>query len=166
MTHQINLMQKRARAKAVAEYLKAIGQKGCVCFTCGNAGEALAEAGLLVTMVVKPEKWYEFAEIQKRYKLFDATSGHLPAPLMREVAWHLAAELRENPIVLAVIASALKNDMAVNIPTGSGETLVTLKMLYPLLRVMPVYNTDASTMFHPKAPLNALVLALADNHNF
>lgn len=161
--HTINTMQKAARAVAIADYLKVIGRQSCVCFTCGNASKALRKVGLQVREVLKPPRWYTLAEIQQLHHRFDATSGHISTALMMATAYNLAAAIGKSPYK-AEIAEAISKGTPYVIPTGSGETLVTVKMIYPLLKVVPAYNLDDSTQFSPKAPLNSLVLALAYEH--
>lgn len=161
--HTINAMQKAARAVAIADYLRNTGRQSCVCFTCGNASKALRKTGLQVREVLKPPRWYTLAEIQLLHKRFDATSGHISTALMLAVAYNLGEAIGKSHL-RAEYETAIENGTPVIIPTGSGETLVTLKMIYPLLKVVPAYNLDDSTQYHPKAPLNSLVLALAYQH--
>ena len=163
ISHEINTMQKVARAVAIADYLRATGRQSCVCFTCGNASKALRKVGLQVREVLKPPRWYTLAEIQQLHNRFDATSGHISTALMMATAYNLAAMIGKSPL-RDEIATAISNGTPYVIPTGSGETLVTVKMIYPLLNVVPAYNLDDSTRFSPKAPLNSLVLALAYKH--
>lgn len=160
--HGINLLQKRARAQVIKSYLTAIGRESCVCYTCGNAGEALRRTGLQVRVITKPPRWYTFAEIQGLHHRFDATSGHLPAALMAETARALHKLLELDDLLLRFVEKAVMQGKVIALPTGSGETLVTLKMIYPSLRIIPVYNLDESTRYNAKAPLNVLVRALAD----
>jgi hypothetical protein len=150
MDHSINLLQKNIRGKVIAEHLRKLGKNNCVCFTCGNAGKALREQGLGVIEINQPERWYSFAEIGKQYSGFDATSGHLPIPLMAIIANELKKELKTIPEEF-------------ELPTGSGETFVCLKMAFPFAKITPVYNLDKSTEFHELAPLNDLVDAIYQN---
>lgn len=146
MKREINKIQKQIRAEVIKDYLFSIGQNKCVCFTCGNASEYLKQTGLEVIEVINPVRWWEYSEIQKEYKCFDATSGHLPIPLMYAIAKKLYQKLG-------------KIDDG-DIACGSGETFVTLKIAFPLSKLNPVYNIDKSTLFNEQAPLNTLVLQL------
>jgi len=144
-----NILEKRIRAKVIKEYLLKIGVNHCVCFTCGNGSKYLRAERLVVTSVgdneeLKPNHWFSFFEIAEKFKMFDATSGHLPYPLMVEISKELKKELH-------------LTQKTYIIPTGSGETIVCLKMAFPNITFIPKYNTCDSTKFNPEAPLNRLV---------
>lgn len=143
MQRRINQLQKKIRAEVIKEYLNAIGQNKCVCFTCGNASRYLREQGVEVVEVINPDRWWEFSEIQAYYKLFDATSGHLPIPLMVEIAKRLK--------------TAIKRPRFKYVACGSGETYICLRLAFPFYHFIPVYNIDKPTTFNAKAPLNGLV---------
>jgi hypothetical protein len=156
MTHLINLEQKKIRAQVIALYLRAHGSNRCVCLTCGNAAKALREEGVQVIEVGKngpidANTWLTFQEIAAIWPdTFDATSGHLPWPIMQRIAYNM-------PDVI------MRDNQPLYLPTGSGETLVCLKLHNPHTRIVAVYNLDASTTYNPGAPLNALVALLADD---
>jgi hypothetical protein len=149
----VNLLEKRLRAEVIKEHLEAIGERRVVCFTCGNAARALEEAGLDVVAVgdhelLKPQRWFTFSEIARTFRCFDATSGHLPLPIMAEIAARMSKEI--GPLV---------GDYQV--PTGSGETLVVLSMAYPDVRFHSIrYEENPPTQYNEGAPLNALVVAI------
>lgn len=150
MNRDINTVQKRIRARVIKDYLNGIGTNECVCITCGNAAQALVDIGVNVTAVVKPKVWYTPEEIHHKFgKLFDATSGHLPMFLMARIADELKKHFPPG-----VIGDSM------HLATGSGETFVTLRMAYPFKHIIPVYNLDAATEFHERAPLNDLVDAI------
>lgn len=146
MNRKFNFIQKEIRALVIKNYLTSLGKNECVCFTCGNASKYLKQVGLNVTEIINPAKWYSYGEIQQEYNMFDATSGHLPMPLMMEIAKLLSnnTELKAMP----------KNN---SIATGSGETIICLKLAFPFKNFQPVYNLDKSTEYNPGAPLNNLV---------
>jgi len=148
MTHEYNELEKKIRARVVANYLRSIGKPKCVCFSCGNASRELKLVGLDVIEVIRPPRWYSLAEIQLEYGVFDATSGHLPMPLMLDICNKLYLKLRSFPDVEYL-------------PTGSGETFVCLKMAFPKSKIYAVRNLDEATEYNPQAPLNRLVEALA-----
>lgn len=50
----------------------------------------------------------------------------------------------------------------INLPTGSGETLVCLKMAFPYAKINAVYNIDDATLYNKEAPLNVIVGLLAE----
>ncbi|MGR0187239.1 hypothetical protein [Azospirillum aestuarii] len=147
--------RKRLRALVIAQHVRAAGLPGVVCFSCGNASAALKEAGLYTVEIapggdLSAGRWWTAPEIAKAWPhLLDATSGHLPVPLMAAVASALRAELGDLPAD------------TYEVPTGSGETLVCLSMAYPASRFRPVYGVGKGTAFEPFAPLNGLVQALA-----
>lgn len=153
MNRKINLLQKKIRAEVIKEYLTAAGQDKCICFTSGNAGKALKKVGLKVITVgenepLLPLKWFSYNEIAE-LGLFDATSGHLPMPLIVEIAQRLKKKLK-------------KLDK-IELPTGSGETLLCLKLAFPQAKITAVYNLDRPTHYSNYAPLNSLVELLADS---
>jgi hypothetical protein len=47
-----------------------------------------------------------------------------------------------------------------DIPTGSGETIVALRLAYPLQPFRARYQCGTGTEFHPLAPLNGIVQSL------
>lgn len=150
MNREYNILQKQIRAKVIKAHLAATGQTQCVCFTCGNSSKYLKAEGLDVVEVLNPDRWWTFAEIQAKYKMFDATSGHLPMPLISEIAE-----------ILNKAVGTIPHDT--EIACGSGETFLCLKMAFPFTKLRPVYNLDRPTQFNPEAPLNDLVDALKCN---
>lgn len=145
---------KKIRAEVIRAYVERAGYRGVVCFSCGNATRALRDAGLYVVDVapggsLQAGRWWDAAEIRRAWPdLLDATSGHLPAPLLREIAAAFKAHLGD------------LRGYYHEIPTGSGETLVCLAMAYPGHKFRPVYGQSDATQYEPQAPLNDLVLAL------
>lgn len=140
---------KKIRAQAIKDY---IGKNiKVVCFTCGNASKALREEGLEVLSIgehedFKPNKWYTPKEIKHIFpEYFDATSGHLPIDLMLDISQRFKNYL-----------GTLKNE-PISVPTGSGETIICLKLAYPEIKFIPVYNLDEATEYNEKAPLNKIV---------
>lgn len=152
ITHEFNLLEKQIRSHVIKQYLNSIGQNKCVCFSCGNASRELRNVGLEVIEVINPDRWWTFEEIQSAYKCFDATSGHLPIPLMVQIAEELRKKVN------------IKSIWPLRLPTGSGETFVCFKMAFPDLCIVPVYDLDAATQFNEEAPLNNLVKSLSLNN--
>lgn len=145
---------KRIRAICIKEYIAGIYDK-VVCCSCGNAATALKNAGLDVLYIgpnglLIPTRWFSQLEIHRMFpECFDATSGHLPLELMR------------------IIGEAFKKSLGdlaetIYVPTGSGETLLCLKMAYPQNKFIAVYNLDDATLYNENAPLNPLVEIVAD----
>lgn len=143
--------RKHIRAGVIADYVQAAGFSGVVVFTCGNAARALRERGLDVLEigphgVLLPGRWWTPAEIHRAWPaLFDATSGHLPAPLMVSISKAFRDFLGD------------LSQREYDVPTGSGETITCLRWAYPDTVFLPVYSLDAHTKFEPLAPLNYIV---------
>lgn len=147
---------KRIRARVIARWCKRAGVAGVVAFSCGNATRELRRAGLYVVEVaprgaLRAGRWWGADEIRRAWPhLLDATSGHLPAPLMLEIATALRRHLGRlgaGPYL---------------VPTGSGETIVCLAMAYPRTRFVAAYDDrDPATRYEPRAPLAPLVRAFA-----
>lgn len=146
---------KKIRALAIKRYLENSKYKGVVCFTCGNAAKELKAIGVEVVEVgvngvLEPKKWFSGKEISYIFNnYFDATCGHLPFELMNEISVKYKEVLGE-----------LKDDI-IYVPTGSGETLICLKMAYPNKKFIAVYNISKATEYHKEAPLNKMVELLA-----
>lgn len=142
---------KRIRAVEVARYVRAAGYPGVVCFSCGNASQALKDQGLDVVDVsprgvLMPLRWWRPEEIRRCWPhLFDATSGHLPAHLMVTIGHAFRDHLGALPLA------------AYDVPTGSGETIVCLRWAYPGIKFTPVRDGGPATEYHPGAPLNDAV---------
>ena len=149
---------KLIRSKIIKNYIKGNYDK-TVCFSCGNAGRALEELNLDVLHIgeegtLTPNKWFSMKEINHQFhEYFDATSGHLNIELMQLISKEYLKYFGENKF---------KPNEEVYVPTGSGETLVCLKMAYPKTRFIAVYNLGKETEYNPQAPLNKLVELLAD----
>lgn len=151
---------KMLRAKVIKAHVQAAAYAGVVVFTCGNAAQALRAEGLDVLEIgpqgaLLPGRWWTPAEIHRIWpERFDATSGHLPAPLMAQIAQVLGGYLGN-------LRAA-----AYEVPTGSGETIVCLRWAYPSTRFVPVYGIGQGTEYNVAAPLNYVVgLARLDGAN-
>lgn len=140
---------KKIRSKVIKDYIDGEYDK-VVCFSCGNAARALEEEGLDVLHigeegVLNPLKWFTMKDINHFFKdYFDGTSGHLSNELMSLIGKAYKDYLGELPY-------------RVYLPTGSGETLVCLKMAYPDVDFIAVYNLGKETEYSEYAPLNKLV---------
>ena len=144
---------KKIRSEVIKEYIDGDYDK-VVCFSCGNAARALEDVGLDVLHIgeegcLNPLKWFTMKEINHYFDgYFDGTSGHLSTELMLLIGEAYKDYLGELPNL-------------VFIPTGSGETLVCLKMVYPNTDFVAVYNLGKETEYNENAPLNTLVQLLA-----
>lgn len=154
---EVNLLQlenKKIRSEVIKEYLKDKNYKGVVCFSCGNASRELKNVGLNVIDIsptgdLIPNKWYKPSEVYEIFKdYFDATSGHLSIELMQLIGEAYKNILGELPKINYI-------------PSGSGETLVCLKLAYPNKDFIAVYNLDKATEYNENATLNNLVKILA-----
>ena len=154
VTRYFRFPNKRIRAQVIADYMRANGYSRAVCFSCGNASRELALAGVDVLDIsptgdLQALRWFTIAEVAAAFPgRFDATSGHLPFDLMGALADAYRGHIGQLPDSVAL-------------PTGSGETLVALKMAFPQSSIQAVYNLDAATRYEEGAPLNRLVRALA-----
>jgi hypothetical protein len=154
----LNILHKKIRAKVICNYLVGLHTNRCVCFTSGTAADELRKIDLQVVAVGDTQKlntktWWRYNEIAHTFGLFDATAGHLPLPMLVEIAGIMKIKLKQLPpeVILA---------------TGSGETLVCLKMAFPDTKFTAVYNLDAHTEYNDAAPLNGLVRLLASKVEF
>lgn len=146
---------KMIRAAVIESYMREAGLWRAVCFTCGNASTALEAFGVQVEAVVNPSRWWTPGEIARQWPgRFDATSGHLPLHLMLRVGGSFRRHLGN------------LGDLATHwaVPTGSGETILCLRWAYPSLRFFPVQDGTPATIWHPEAPLRALVHGLVLGH--
>lgn len=153
----LRFLNKKIRAKVIKEYVEKAQYDGVVCFSCGNASSALRLAALDCIDVspragdLVANRWWSPAEIRKVWpNRLDATSGHLPMPLMIEIAnayaWHLGDLDFEECAV----------------PTGSGETIICLNIAYPEIKWVAAYNVGPGTEYYSKSPLNPAVAANFD----
>ena len=148
---RLDFPRKEWRALIIKDYVTDAGYRGVVSFSCGNAARALKDVGLYVVEVspsgpLQPGKWWEPEEIHRAWPdLFDATSGHLPIPLMVRMADAYRREL------------GLLGTGPYRVATGSGETITCLRWAYPLTDFRPVYNVGMGTEHKSEAPLNVVV---------
>lgn len=145
---------KEIRSIAIKEYMRKAGFEKAVCFSCGNAARELEKQGVDVLHIGKygdmaPNRWFTQEEISKLFPgYFDATSGHLPMSLMLDIAERYKERLQNVDDI---------ND----VPCGSGETLVCLKLAFPDKEFNAIYNMNEATEYSEDAPLNKLVELLA-----
>lgn len=152
----VNLLEKKIRAKVIKEYLVARGEDSCVCLTSGNSAKYLRKEGIKVIEIgryglVDANRWLSFNEVGI-FNKFDATSGHLPLPMMVEIGKRLKDKIGK-----------LRGEYLVN--AGSGETVICLKLAYPDVKFTAVYNVkglEEETRYSEEAPLNGLVKLLCD----
>lgn len=157
MKNPYNLLKienKKIRSKVIKEYLDKINVNKVVCFSCGNATRELKNVGLDVLDIcdnglLKPNKWFTSQDFLHYFKdYFNATSGYLPIDLM-----HLIGE--EFKKVIGELISP------VYVASGSGETIVCLKLAYPQIDFVAVYdNSKNATRYDDESPLNTLVKCL------
>ena len=152
----LTLPAKQIRAQLIKEYMREAGYDRAVCFTCGNAGQALVAAGVPTLVIggglgdLRPGRWWSQAEIRACWPhYFDATSGHLPNELITRLARAFGDLFKWEP----------PDDRCV--PTGSGETVLALALAFPGCRWRACYdNRDPATAYMPRAPLNDMVRCL------
>lgn len=159
MSKIIKFPHKQIRSFVIREYMSECGTSRAVCFTCGNAGRELRDAGVDVLIIgnggeLLPNKWFTQADIRRYFPdYFDATSGHLDMTLMKRIGRAYRDYLGELPD-------------EVTIPSGSGETAVCLKLAYPNVKITALYDIDEdglreATEYSPDAPLNGIVSLIA-----
>lgn len=146
----LNFPNKQLRAEVIKSYLQDKKYDGVVCFSCGNATRELKKIGLNVIDVSPkgdffPLHWFTPSEIKAKFPTyFDATSGHLGNDLMLLIAKKFKDFLGDIPNINYI-------------PTGSGETLVCLKLAYPDKEFIAVYDLDNATEYNENATLNKFV---------
>jgi hypothetical protein len=146
---------KAIRAVVLKNYMRGKWEKA-VCFSCGNAAKELEKAGVEVLHIgphgtLEPRKWFSQAEIHTIFPdYFDATPGNLPIELMQSLGAAYANYLGDLP-------------EWVYVPTGSGETLLSLAMEYPSTHFVAVYNLDEATKYKPNCPLNSMVKLVSES---
>lgn len=150
---------KLLRSIAIKRYMDKAGYTRAVCFSCGNASAKLKEVGIDVLDISKKgdleaKRWFEQSEIKRLFPdYFDATSGHIPIECMLEVAKTFKEYIGCLPA-------------EIYLPTGSGETLLELKMAFPYAKITAVYNLDEATQYDQECILNPLVEIVADEIMF
>lgn len=154
---RLDFPAKELRSRVIARHLRCAEYNGVVIFTCGNAASHLRRHydGKIVEVgargALTPNHWFTFSEIASYWPgFFDATPGHLPAPLMVEIAkefeYHLHGVLFADEYI---------------VPTGSGETILCLKIAFPDKKFVAEYDdTKPATQWDAVAPLNRWVSAL------
>lgn len=150
---EVNLLKienKKIRANVIKEYLKDKKYDGVVCFSCGNATRELKKVGLNVIDISPngdfiPNKWFTPSRVKQTFPTyFDATSGHLTIEVMQLIGEAFKKALGDIPQTNYVA-------------TGSGETIVCLKLAYPNKDFIAVYNLNEATKYESEATLNTLV---------
>lgn len=146
----LSVPQKAYRAGVIAAWMERAGYQDAVCFTCGRAAHELRNAGVNVLEVgprggLAALRWWTPAEIHRAWPgYFDATPGHLPMHLMVETARIIRrGEPEPTPGEYVV-------------PSGSGETIMCLKIAWPTLHLSPAFEVpglEAETRYEPEAPL-------------
>lgn len=147
---------KKIRAQIIKKYLEDTDYIGVVCFSCGNAARELKNAGLNVLEIsvngdLSPLKWFSQKETNSIFtNRFNATAGELPFEVMNLLARAYRKHLGD------------LGDKNIYVPTGSGETIVALKMAYPEKGFIAVYNLNDATAWNANAPYNAMVRAITE----
>ena len=154
MNNLLRFEHKKIRAEVIKEYLKDKNYRGVVCFSCGNASRELKNVGLNVIDIsvngdLIANRWFKPSEVHEVFKdYFDATSGHLSIELMQLIGQAYKETLGDLPDINYI-------------PSGSGETLVCLKLAYPDKNFVAIYNLDKATEYSEDATLNTMVKVLA-----
>lgn len=151
----LKIENKKIRSQVIRKYLDGIGVNKVVCFSCGNASRELKNVGLDVLDVSEsgsliPNKWFNSDDFLHYFpEFFNATSGYLPLDLMAQIGEEFRKKLGEleSPVYVA---------------SGSGETIICLKLAYPTIDFIAVYDdSNPATVCDKKSPLFPLVELLA-----
>jgi hypothetical protein len=160
---------KLLRAKVIARHVQEAGLRGVVVFSCGNAAEALrvafadtdkvvVEVGRKGRLHTNENDWWTPTDIARDWPgLFDATSGHLSIPLMKEIGMEFRKYF-ERLLGGNGLASGYYT-----VPTGSGETILCLSLVYPEethLFVAQYDDLKPETTFDKEQPLNSLIFRM------
>ena len=153
----IEVPAKRLRAELIAQACDG----RVVCFTCGNAAEALRKAGLQVVEIsphgkLAANSWCTTGEVRRMFpQHYDATSGHLPIDMMLRLGYRMTKWLNESGVWL-------EDGVEYVVPSGSGETVVSLKLANPHINFVARYDDGSpATHYDVDNPLNGLVRLLA-----
>lgn len=156
MNDLLHFENKKIRAKVIKEYLRKSGVNKVVCFSCGNATKELKNVGIDTLSVcpdgdLLPHRWFHSNDFSKYFpNFFNATSGYLPMDLMLEISKEFKKKLGNLP-------------ETVYVPCGSGETIVCLKIAYPNVSFVAVYNdNNPATTYDVDSPLFPLVKLISD----
>lgn len=150
----LSFPNKKIRAEVIKKYLQRQNKNKVVCFSCGNASKELKNQGLDVLDISPYGKlvandWFTSGEIAELFpERFNATSGYLPFDLMLEIALKFKSYLGE-----------LKG--VVNVPCGSGETLLCLSLVYDNEFVACYDNSNSATTYDKENPLNDIIQRIA-----
>ncbi|MDD3548560.1 MAG: hypothetical protein WC288_01070 [Candidatus Paceibacterota bacterium] len=130
----IPLNHKKIRAEVIKKYL---GNKPAFCFSCGNAFYALkkAKVNLVNDGYYDPRHYISPFAAWKKYQAFNATSGHLPLFLMKEISEKIRKETKKFKI---------KKNTRFFIPFGSGELILAFSFFLSLKRVVALTSKDYS----------------------
>lgn len=145
----LKVPEKRIRASVIREYVERANYDGVVCFSCGHASAELKLAGLDVVDVSRTGdldamRWWTPEQIRRIWpNRFDATSGHLPVPLMVRIAFQLR---------LLLIETIDRNTVYI-VPTGSGETITCLRWAFPDVKFVHQFGVSPEVVREPGAPL-------------
>lgn len=154
--------RKRLRSEAVSDYCRRAQIRRVVLISCGNASNALREheSDLLTVTAIAPRdapfqpgRWLYPSDIARAFPgQLDATPGHLPFPLMLEIADLYKRYLEWN---------GFNEEVEYTVPTGSGETVCCLALAFPHTPFVADYTRGDGTGYDPDAPLNRAVELLA-----
>jgi hypothetical protein len=145
------------RSEIIVKHMQAANcYRGAVIFSCGNASNELKRVLLKPIITIAPGgdlqscKWWTSEEIKSAWpEYFDATSGHLPFPLMARLAEKLKAELHG--------FVSLNHNECFNVPTGSGETILCLRLAFPDKVFIPITDGTPATKYNHESVVARIV---------
>ena len=132
----ITLLNKQIRSEVIK---KRYGGQRVVCFSCGNATDALEAAGVNVISVsprssLAAQNYIPPKEVERMFNAPDVTSGNLPPYLMLEIGKRFNEALR-----LFLDDEEIVSRQFI-VPCGSGETIMALANFIPLQNITGYYS--------------------------
>lgn len=155
----LNQLEKRLRTEVIKNYMDEERYAKAVCFTCGNAGKRLRDAGIETLTIgpgqdLTPNRWFTREEIAGMFpQHFNATSGQLPMTLYYRIARRLVTVLGPG---------GKPGSYRFPIAIGSGETALVYAYAYPeRIQDVELYRDGTpATEYHEEADLNEDILRI------
>jgi len=134
---------------------KILGDVPVVVYTCGNSAIELKKSGFTDVLDIgdkgtyQPNNWHYSYFIKKLFpNRIDLTSGHLPVDLCYLLGKEYSNQLSELPSV---------------VPSGSGETVLSLALANPERSFKAEFNNDfPHTTLNEENKITALLIAMVN----
>lgn len=150
----VGLTEKIVRTNVILDCVRSHKiSESIVLFSSGNAYKCLHDLHTN-TMRLESDDWVSQEYIRNTFpNSFDATSGHLSIELMNQIAKSLHDKYKD----------VLDENKTYGIMSGSGETLVCMKLAFPQVKFVAIYDDNSEhTSYSEFAPLNKLVSVMAE----